>query len=192
MKKMVAEAQQAALVDALEKHGGSAEDVSRVKKIKSWEFSEHGCKKRRSRANSFPYVATLDYNGFKFEVQWGPDPKAAKKAKAEAEAKEKAEASEHKKMRDRMYELFETIREKFENSERAAIGGCFLPDGAPVRLQGLVGDLVVIGLFESCGATCDEHENVAKLYELLPTVFTVAKTDEEIKEFVDLYSKVND
>ena len=185
MKKMVEEAKNAALVAALEAHGGTAEDVSRVKKIKSWDFKEFGCKKRRSKANSFPYVATTDYDGYEYEIQWGPDPKEAKKAKAEAEAK-------HKKMRDRMYELFDTIRENLGQSARAAIGGCFLPDGAPVRLQNLVGELVVTGLFDSCGAPCDEHENTAKLYELLPPVFTVAKTDEEIKEFVDLYSKVND
>ena len=189
MKKMQAEAKNAALVAEIEKLGGSAEDAKKIVKTKSWEFKDRGCKPRRSKVNCVPYVAVMDYEGFEYEVQWGPDPK---KAKAEADAKEKAEASEYKKMRDRMYELFDTISEKFENSERAEIGGCFLPDGAPVRLQELVGELVVIGLFDSCAARCDENVNVANLYELLPTVFSVAKSDEEIKEFVDLYSQVND
>ena len=194
MKKMVEEAKNAALVAALEAHGGTAEDVSRVKKIKSWDFEEFGCKKRRSKANSFPYVATTDYDGYEFEVQWGPDPKEAKKARAaeaEAHAKEDAKLAEAAKVYARMRELSADISAAFDELNDAEIGAHFLPDGSPVRLQSLVGKLITRGLFSSYADEGEEHSDLEELHFLLPGIFATVKMVDAGKEFAELYEKVN-
>jgi len=197
MKKMVEEAKNAALVAALEAHGGTAEDVSRVKKIKSWDFKDYGCKKRRSKANSFPYVATVDYDGFEYEVQWGPDPKEAAKAEKEAaaaqkarDAAERAERAEEEKIHERLAELFDEIRDAFADTDSAAIGEHFLPDGAPERLKTLVANLVTRGLFDSYADEGQEHDDLEELHELLPGLFATVKMVDAGKEFAELFEKL--
>jgi hypothetical protein len=193
---MVEEAKNAALVAALEAHGGTAEDVSRVKKIKSWEFKDYGCKKRRSKANSFPYVATVDYDGFEFEVQWGPDPKEAAKAEKAAAAAQKAKdeaerarRAEDEKIRDR---LFDEIRDGFSDTASAEIGEHFLPDGAPERLKTLVAKLVTRGLFDSYADEGQAHEDLEELHELLPGLFATVKMVKPGMEFAELFAKLMD
>ena len=197
MKKMVEEAKNAALVAALEAHGGTAEDVSRVKKIKSWEFKDYGCKKRRSKANSFPYVATTDYDGFEFEVQWGPDPKEAAKAEKAAVAAQKAKdeaerarRAEDEKICDRLAELFDEIRDGFSDTASAEIGEHFLPDGAPERLKTLVANLLTRGLFDSYADEGQEHDDLEELHELLPGLFATVKMVDAGKEFAELFEKL--
>ena len=138
-------------------------------------------------------------DGFEFEVQWGPDPKEAAKAEKAAAAAQKAKdeaerarRAEDEKIRDRLAELFDQIRDGFSDTASAEIGEHFLPDGAPERLKTLVANLVTRGLFDSYADEGQAHEDLEELHELLPGLFATVKMVDAGKEFAERFAQLMD